>query len=86
MNENDDYLKAQAHSSNHYDEIISSDYCGCFYCLHIFAPDEITEWVEENTGDKTALCPYCEMDAVIGSKSGYKITKEFLSRMQKHWF
>jgi hypothetical protein len=26
------------------------------------------------------------MDSVIGSKSGYPITREFLTAMRSHWF
>lgn len=32
------------------------DRCGCFYCLAIFDPQEIGEWIEDEGGD-TALCP-----------------------------
>lgn len=32
------------------------DRCGCFYCLAIFDPQEIEEWIEDEGGD-TALCP-----------------------------
>ena len=34
----------------------------------------------------TALCPRCGIDAVIGSESGYPVTKRFLERMQAQWF
>jgi acetone carboxylase gamma subunit len=34
----------------------------------------------------TALCPYCGIDSVIGDKSGFPITKEFLEKMYQHWF
>ncbi|MBE6683509.1 MAG: cytoplasmic protein [Ruminococcaceae bacterium] len=57
--------------------------CGCFYCLEIFKPNEITQWIDS---DSTALCPYCNIDAVIGNSSGYPITKEFLKEMKRHWF
>ena len=41
------------------------------------------EWIDD---DNTALCPKCGIDSVIGTKSGYPITKEFLGQMQAHWF
>ena len=41
------------------------------------------EWVDAGT---TMLCPYCEIDSVIGSASGYPITAEFLDAMRRHWF
>ncbi|QSX23673.1 cytoplasmic protein [Priestia megaterium] len=58
--------------------------CGCFYCLEIFHPSEIKEWIDSN--ESTALCPYCEIDSIIGQSSGFSITKEFLNEMNKHWF
>ena len=57
--------------------------CGCFYCLTVFRPDEITWWVD---GEMTAVCPHCSIDSVIGSASGYPLTPEFLTRMKQHWF
>lgn len=58
--------------------------CGCFYCLKIFHPNEIIEWIDEP--GKTALCPFCEIDSVIGESSGFPITVEFLQQMQQYWF
>ena len=58
--------------------------CGCFYCLKIFDPSEITDYVQDTEG--SAICPYCGIDSVIGESSGYPITREFLQAMKKHWF
>jgi hypothetical protein len=44
---------------------------------------EIEEWIDPN--DDTALCPYCDIDSVIGDASGYEITEEFLRKMNDHW-
>ena len=66
--------------------------CGCFYCLKIFSPEDIKEWLvakdEGNLCDRygTAICPYCGIDSVIGESSGYPITKEFLAKMKEYWF
>ena len=59
--------------------------CGCFYCMSIFPPEKIEEYLEEGEYG-TALCPSCGIDAVIGEKSGYPITPEFLKRMYHYWF
>lgn len=75
-------IGAHRHSANHREALERSRSCGCFYCLHIFAPDAIAEWVD----DGTALCPKCGVDSVIGSSSGYPITRDFLTAMQAHWF
>lgn len=82
---------AHKHCVRNRNEIIASDVCGCFYCLKAFAPSEVDSWLEENTLEietdpHTALCPYCNIDSVIGSKSGYPIGEIFLSEMNKFWF
>ena len=78
-----DYISAHKHSNRHRAELDESDACGCFYCLQIYPPTEIQEWIDDET---TALCPYCGIDSVIGAKSGYPITAEFLQKMKEHWF
>jgi hypothetical protein len=85
----EDYIAAHEHCIYHREEILSSKLCGCFYCLEIFSPSEITNWVdvpEDNNIGQTALCPRCMIDSVIGDESGYPITKEFLNKMKEHWF
>jgi hypothetical protein len=75
---------AHRHSSQHVDEVRSSPLCGCFYCLDIFVPDEVAEWIDE---ESTALCPRCGVDAVIGEASGYPIRNAaFLRAMHQLWF
>ncbi len=78
-------LKA-AHKKSiyHRAEILASETCGCFYCLTIFSPQQITQWTDPN--DETALCPECDIDSVLGSASGFPITTEFLTAMREHWF
>jgi hypothetical protein len=74
---------AHKYCSMHRGEIERSTICGCFYCLSIFPPSEIVEWIDEG---QTAMCPRCPVDSVIGSASGYPITAEFLQRMHDKWF
>ncbi len=76
--------KAHAFCSNHKEALSRDTRCGCFYCLSIFDPQKITDWIEDNKG--TAICPYCGVDAVIGQSSGYPITPEFLGQMKAVWF
>ena len=85
----EDYIKAHEFSSNHMPKLKKDKKCGCFYCLKIFSPDEITDWItgsSEIDKEGTAICPYCGIDSVIGESSGYPITKEFLTKMHNHWF
>lgn len=76
-------------SSNHKPELENDRKCGCFYCLKIFDPAEIDEWIfADNPCDKrgTAICPHCGIDSVIGESSGLPITEEFLREMNEEWF
>ena len=84
-----DYIKAHKFSNNHMEQLKKDKVCGCFYCLKVFSPEEIDDWIIcNNECDRlgTAICPYCGMDSVIGESSGYPITKEFLQKMQEHYF
>ena len=80
----EDVVNAHLYSINNKPQLLNDKKCGCFYCLKIFSPLEIKEWLEDEEG--TALCPYCRIDSVIGESSGYPITEEFLSEMHKYWF
>ncbi|MGX8833683.1 hypothetical protein ACWG0P_05660 [Amedibacillus sp. YH-ame6] len=80
----EDHIKAHQYSSSHRKELLKDSKCGCFYCLSIFEPKEIENWVEDEGG--TAICPYCDIDSVIGESSGFPITKEFLEKMHDYWF
>jgi len=62
---------------------MASERCGCFYCMKTFLSAEIEEWTDN---EQTAFCPRCGIDSVIGSKSGYLITPEFLEEMNRYWF
>ena len=77
------HIRANKHCSNHRFEIERSEICGCFYCMSVFPPGEIVEWIDAG---QSALCAKCEIDSVIGSASGYPITREFLEQMYAHWF
>jgi RimJ/RimL family protein N-acetyltransferase len=80
---------AHRRCSNHKPQLEKDSICGCFYCGKIFDPAEIEEWIiDDNPCDRlgTALCPYCGIDSVIGESSGYPITAEFMSAMNKEWF
>jgi len=77
------HIRAHEHCRLHRVEVDSSSLCGCFYCFAMFFPSKISQWVDDG---QTALCPKCEIDAVIGTASGFPITREFLTRMHEHWF
>lgn len=84
-----DVLDAHRFSGSNQPELSKGEKCGCFYCLKIFNSKEITNYLTGDNDcdrDGTAFCPYCEIDSVIGESSGYPITKEFLTAMNKKWF
>ena len=42
---------------------------------------------DELHADQVAvICPHCQIDSVIGSASGFPISKDFLTEMNEHWF
>jgi len=99
LNWQDDYKKrvasfpaavrdAHARSSKHRAEVQGSARCGCFHCCATFAPIEIAEWVDEDQSGlgQTALCPKCGIDSVLGDRSGFPVSSDFLASMKAHWF
>lgn len=83
------YTKAHEFSANHKPELEKDKKCGCFFCLKIFSPKKIDDWIfDDNPIDirGTAICPYCGIDSVIGESSGFPITKKFLTGMRREWF
>ena len=66
----------------------SGKLCGCYYCLKIFSPREIVEWCDEREEGfgETAICPYCEIDSVIGEGEEYTINTEFLKKIRLYAF
>ncbi len=77
-------IAAHSFSINNKPMLRRDESCGCFYCLRVFDPSEITEWIEDTDG--TALCPYCGIDSVISESAGYPLTRGFLEDMQRYWF
>jgi hypothetical protein len=89
-----DIRAAHGHCSLNRGELAESSVCGCFYCCAIFPPTEIRNWIdpapemvqEVGREGQTARCPRCGIDSVIGDRSGYPITQDFLERMRTYWF
>lgn len=86
-----DLDRAHRHSAGHRAELLASERCGCFYCLAVFSPQAIDEWIDadadsDDEAGTTALCPACGIDAVIGSAAGFPLRREFLQAMRARWF
>mgnify|MGYP003341055806 FL=1 len=63
--------------------IESSTKAGCMYCGKIYEAKEIKNYTD---GQKTCLCPHCNVDAVIGDQSGYELTEQSLAYANQYWF
>jgi hypothetical protein len=90
-------LKAHEHCRDNEKEISESKLCGCFYCLKTFPPANVKEWLDRHgylakligqeppKKPRTAFCPKCNIDSVIGD-SKVTITQKFLKEMHEYWF
>jgi hypothetical protein len=85
MSNENDVVLAHKFSIRHKPALMGDEICGCFYCVRIFSPMEIVDWMDDGE-DFTAYCPYCRIDSVIGKYSGFPIEKEFLQAMNLYWF
>jgi len=88
---NPNVVTAHKLCTNNRPGISKSSKCGCFYCLAVFLPSEITEWVDlvdaaNNESGITALCPHCGIDSVIHETADFTISPELLGDMKRHWF
>ena len=79
-----DFIFAHEFCMNQKEQLLKDQKCGCFYCLKIFEPSQIEDWIDDTSG--TAICPYCDVDSVIGAYTGFPITTEFLKSMKNYWF
>ncbi len=77
--------KAHRASFENEESIRKSKECLCFHCNNLFPPSEIQDWVNDAHG-RTALCPYCRIDSVIGDEAGYPFTEKFILAMNGYWF
>ena len=80
ITDKDEYELAHKYCYSNKTDIQSSKQCGCFFCVKIFTPGEITEW-----SGQTALCPYCGIDSVLPD-SRVEFDRRFLEGMYKLWF
>ena len=72
-----------SHTLRNRKEIESSDNCVCISCCEIFYASEVEDYIDEG---KTALCPRCGIDAVIGGCTGISMDRETISELNKEFF
>ena len=92
---------AVAHSFQNRAEILASESCACFHCFARFPPADIRYWTDSDDPDygdwgpaepdfvrypgQTATCPFCKVDSVVGSASGYDLSDAFLRSLHDYW-
>lgn len=60
--------------------------CGCFRCGSRFRADEVVEWLQEEEGEESALCPYCGTDAVVYGNAKFPMSTALLSLLYMSWY
>lgn len=61
-------------------QIETCEKCSCYHCLEVFDPSEIQAWADLQSD--TAICPYCDIDAVLPMEFSEDKLREF----RKYWF
>lgn len=56
---------------------------GCYHCCKTFLASEVKSYTDQ---EKTALCPFCDIDAVIFDCIGFNLTEANLTKANKYWF
>jgi NAD-dependent SIR2 family protein deacetylase len=75
--------KAHDTSSDHVFILMSSTEVRCFHCLETISTEEITEWVD---GRRTALCPKCGIDALIGDATKFDLDNDLFFGVMNAWY
>lgn len=84
LEKKDDELRdAHMHTMDNREELEQSKFCYCICCDTFFKPEEVDDWAD---GGSTAVCPYCDCDAVIGEGCGIKLSDELLEKLHKKYF
>lgn len=84
--EEDELKAAHDRKWRHRTLIEDSNLCGCFYCITLFDKSYIKEWIRTWEGGGMALCPFCGIDSVMGSKAPFNMMFGFLRAMNRYWF
>ena len=79
------FVAAHGRASKHRADLERAGSCACYFCFKKFPTTTIKAWIDAN---QTALCPFCGIDAVLGSSGGdtFRIDDRFLRRMHQHYF
>lgn len=67
-------------------ELEKAGQCACYYCFSTYPVTDIEEddWTDERL---TAICPICQIDAVVPVTSTTKpVIKDILKALYDYWF
>ncbi len=77
----EDYMKVSNSAFKNKEIIKKSNKVACYYCLNIYDATHIRDYTDDNT----AICPFCDVDTIIGDATNYPIEdKNFLEHM--YWY
>lgn len=75
------------HALENQPELLSSERCGCYYCLNIYSPKEIASYIHiYKSIFSTAVCPFCNHTTVLPEHEDYILDKTLLNNMKQHYF
>ena len=77
------FKKLHAYSSHNKKLIDIADKCYCFYCKSSMEQSEIQNYIDDG---QTALCPKCEIDAIIPDSIDDTVDEQIISEMNEYWF
>ena len=83
MRQDKRYEEIYKHSCRNHAELKQSLKCGCFSCGRIFDATEVEDYTDDG---ETALCPYCDVDSVVGDASGIELNPIVLNELNKMYF
>lgn len=80
----DDLIDAHSYTRENAYSLFLKQECVCIYCKKRFDSSQIIEQTILHGG--SSLCPYCEIDSVIGEISGYDLNDKFIEVMYEYFF
>ncbi len=75
--------EAHKHTIRNREELEKSEFVFCISCRSFVQPSDVTEFVD---GGQTGLCPFCDVDALIGDACGIRLTDKLLSDLHYKYF
>lgn len=73
---------AQKNSMYNMEKIKKVEHVGCYFCKKMYQSIEIEKTTDNG---KTAVCPYCNIDAVIPESKDYYLKQSLLNAMNSYF-